>query len=58
MTQAGQPERAAQHRVILLFRDELGYRYLNCRPADSRTARAERNATMRELTLTSGIPLG
>ena len=24
----GQPERATQNRVILLFRDELGYRYL------------------------------
>jgi len=24
----GQPERATQHRIIALFRDELGYRYL------------------------------
>ena len=24
----GQPERATQNRVITLFRDELGYRYL------------------------------
>lgn len=24
----GQPERATQNRVIVLFRDELGYRYL------------------------------
>lgn len=28
MTNVGQPERATQQRVIDLFRDELGYRYL------------------------------
>ncbi|MCS6287411.1 MAG: HsdR family type I site-specific deoxyribonuclease [Nitrospira sp.] len=28
MTPIGQPERAAQDRLIALFRDELGYRYL------------------------------
>ena len=28
MNQVGQPERATQKRVIALFRDELGYRYL------------------------------
>jgi len=28
MTSVGQPERATQTRVIALFRDELGYRYL------------------------------
>ena len=28
MTTIGQPERATQHRVIALFRDELGCRYL------------------------------
>lgn len=28
MTPIGQPERATQNRVITLFRDELGYRYL------------------------------
>lgn len=28
MTNFGQPERATQQRVIALFRDELGYRYL------------------------------
>jgi type I restriction enzyme R subunit len=28
MTTIGQPERATQKRVIDLFRDELGYRYL------------------------------
>jgi hypothetical protein len=32
----GQPERATQSRVIALFRDELGYRYLG----DWTTARA------------------
>ena len=28
MSRIGQPERATQDRVIALFRDELGYRYL------------------------------
>ena len=28
MSDVGQPERATQDRVIALFRDELGYRYL------------------------------
>ena len=28
MSTIGQPERATQKRVIALFRDELGYRYL------------------------------
>ena len=28
MSTVGQPERATQDRVITLFRDELGYRYL------------------------------
>ena len=28
MSTVGQPERATQNRVIGLFRDELGYRYL------------------------------
>jgi hypothetical protein len=28
MNTVGQPERATKHRVIALFRDELGYRYL------------------------------
>jgi type I restriction enzyme R subunit len=29
MSTVGQPERATQNRVIVLFRDELGYRYLD-----------------------------
>jgi type I restriction enzyme, R subunit len=28
MSAVGQPERATQNRVIALFREELGYRYL------------------------------
>ena len=28
MSKIGQPERATQDRVIALFRDQLGYRYL------------------------------
>ena len=28
MSSVGQPERATQNRVIALFRNELGYRYL------------------------------
>ena len=28
MSTVGQPARATQNRVIVLFRDELGYRYL------------------------------
>lgn len=28
MSDIGKPERAAQNRIIALFRDELGYRYL------------------------------
>ena len=28
MSDVGQPERASQDRVIALFRDELGYRYI------------------------------
>ena len=38
MSGIGQPERATQSRVITLFRDELGYRYLgdwSNRPANS-----------------------
>ncbi|HTE40744.1 MAG TPA: type I restriction endonuclease, partial [Steroidobacteraceae bacterium] len=29
MTSIGQPERATQYRVVTLFRDELGWRYLD-----------------------------
>jgi type I restriction enzyme, R subunit len=28
MSDVGQPERVTQNRVIALFRDELGYRYI------------------------------
>ncbi|MGH9420660.1 MAG: hypothetical protein ACRD3J_11850 [Thermoanaerobaculia bacterium] len=28
MTLLGQPERTTENRIIALFRDELGYRYL------------------------------
>lgn len=28
MSRVGQPERVTQNRIIALFRDELGYRYL------------------------------
>jgi hypothetical protein len=31
MTLIGQPERATQNRVLTLFRNELGYRYLKVR---------------------------
>ncbi len=47
MNGIGQPERATQNRVIALFRDELGYRYVGDR------ADRENNSNIEERLLTT-----
>ena len=47
MSNIGQPERETQNRVIALFRDELGYRYL-----DDWTARPD-NSNIEDNLLTA-----
>lgn len=41
MNRIGKPERATQNRVIALFRDELGYRYLGDRADRSNNSNIE-----------------
>lgn len=49
MTTLGQPERATQNRILVLFREELGYRYLG-----DWTDRA-RNSNIEEVPLTAHL---
>jgi hypothetical protein len=49
MSNIGQPERETQNRVIALFRDELGYRYL-----DDWTARPD-NSNIEDTLLTASL---
>jgi predicted metal-dependent hydrolase len=56
MTTIGQPERATQNRVIALFRDELGYRYLGDKTDTSNHSNIEEGLLTAYLTQNDYTP--
>jgi type I restriction enzyme R subunit len=57
MTNVGQPERATQNRVIALFRDELGYRYLGDWTVRRDNSNIEQDLLAKWLTKATGVAL-